>query len=254
MVPPGFPDVPYVPGWDLAGVVTGAAPGLEDWVGRRVFGMIPWYDIRGAVGAYSEVVAVDVGWIVPTPDGLSDADAATIPVNGQTAVQLLELLDLPGPSDLLVTGASGAVGSFLVQLAVAAGHRVTAVAGADDEEWVRSLGAAVTLPRDADYAAIGEFRFVADVVPLGRRLLPSVAEGAVVVTTRPPRPVEPPRDIEFRVVALRSQAAVMSSLAEQLGSGQMRTRVSRMFPLDEVAEAHRTAEAGHLKGKVLICP
>jgi NADPH2:quinone reductase len=252
MVPPGFRPPPYVPGWDLAGLVTaGDDPSM---LGRRVAGMIPWYDIGGAVGAYAEAVAVDAAWVVAVPDGVTETGAATVPVNGQTAVALLELLALPPASELLVTGASGAVGGFLVQLAVAAGHRVTAIAGRDDEQWVESLGAAVTYGRDVDYGSIGTFGYVADVVPVGRRLLPAVADGAVLAVTRPPRPIDPPRGIDVRLVSLRSSQAVLSRLLEQVADGRLRTRVARTYPLEDVAGAHRAAEGGGLHGKIVICP
>ena len=124
-----------------------------------------------SVGAYAESVAFDADWLVPLPDGLDYETAATIPLNAVTAREGLELLDPPEGCDLLVTGASGGVGSFAVQLAAAAGHRVIALAGRDDEEWPRELGADEVLPRDADLAAIDPVPAVFDAVPLGEPVL-----------------------------------------------------------------------------------
>jgi NADPH:quinone reductase-like Zn-dependent oxidoreductase len=73
------------------------------------------------------------------------------------------------------------VGSFAVQLAVAAGLRATAVAGTDDEEWVRALGAATVLPRDTQLSTIGSFSYVLDAVPVGAHVFPAVADGGTIV-------------------------------------------------------------------------
>ena len=140
------PDPPFVLGWEIAGQVTVVGEGVEDFQsGDRVVGMVHWYDAGGSVGAYAESVAFDADWLVPLPDGLSYETAATIPLNALTARQGLELLDPPEGCDLLVTGASGAVGSFTLQLAAEAGHRVIAQAGRDDERWPYTLGAAEVL-------------------------------------------------------------------------------------------------------------
>ena len=164
------PDPPFVLGWDLAGKVTSVGEGVTDLSeGERVVGMVQWYDQRGSVGTYAEAVSFDADWLVPLPDGLDYGTAATIPLNAVTAHQGLELLDPPEGCDLLVTGASGGVGSFAVQLAKAAGHRVIAQAGRDDEDWPRELGAEEVLPRDAEIAGIDSVPAIFDAVPLGER-------------------------------------------------------------------------------------
>ena len=119
---------PLVLGWDLAGTVEAVGDGVSGHdVGERVVGMIPWYAIGGRIGAYAELVAVVADWVVPLPESLGFAEAATIPLNALTARQALDLLDPAPGSPILVTGASGAVGAFATQLALAAGHEVTAM-------------------------------------------------------------------------------------------------------------------------------
>src|SRR3954449_924723 len=104
------PDPPFVLGWDLAGQVTSAGEGVSDFEpGDRVVGMVQWYDAGGRFGAYAESVAFDAQWLVPLPNALDYETASTIPLNGLTARQGLELLDPPEGCDLLVTGASGGV-------------------------------------------------------------------------------------------------------------------------------------------------
>src|SRR5215210_1900360 len=144
-----MPDLrpPFVPGWDLAGELIAT--------GERVVGMIPFVQIGGRVGAYAEQAAVDPAWLAPLPDGVPFEEAATLPLNALTARHSLDLLGLRDGDTLLVTGASGGVGSFAVQMAIAEGLRVIAVAGRDDEDWVAELGAGEVLPRDADLTGIG---------------------------------------------------------------------------------------------------
>ncbi len=247
------PDPPFVLGWDLAGEVTAVGEGVDEFrPGDRVVGMIQWYDQKGAVGAYAESVAVDADWLVPLPDGLSFVDGCTIPLNAVTAQEGLGLLDLSEPTTILVTGASGAVGSFAVQLAVAAGHRVIALAGRDDEDWPRQLGAAVVLPRDTDLASIEPVPAVFDAVPLGEPVFAAVQDGGAIVSTRRPPEAPPQRRIRQESFLIHQNREALREQVEAAAAGDLRTRVDRVLPLEEAAEAHRLVEAGGLHGKVVL--
>jgi NADPH:quinone reductase-like Zn-dependent oxidoreductase len=242
-----LPDLepPFVPGWDLAGEVL--------TTGERVVGMIPFVNIGGRVGAYAERAAVDPAWLAPLAEGVPFEEAATLPLNSLTARQSLDLIGLAPGDTLLVTGASGGVGGFAVQLAAAEGIRVIAVAGRDDEDWVRSLGAAEVLPRDADLTGTGPVDGVLDAVPLGpERSTPALRDGGTAVFTRPPDPAEPGRDVRFETILAEPDAAALTELARRLADGELRTRVAHVLPLEEAAEAHRLTESGGLRGKVVL--
>jgi NADPH:quinone reductase-like Zn-dependent oxidoreductase len=249
------PDPPFVLGWDLAGVVTAVGDGVEEFEEEdRVVGMIQWYDQKGSVGAYAESVAVDADWIVPQPDELDYETAATIPLNAVTANEGLGLLDPPDGCDLLVTGASGAVGSFAVQLAVRAGHRVIAQAGRDDEDWPRELGASEVLPRDADLAAVDPVPAVFDAVPLGESALVAVEDGGAVVAPRRQPEADSGRRIRQESFLIHPDREALRSLVRDVAAGELRTRIDRTLPLAEAAQAHRLVEAGGLHGKVVLTP
>jgi NADPH2:quinone reductase len=242
-----MPDLepPFVPGWDLAGEILAT--------GDRVVGMIPFGEIGGRVGAYAEQAAGDPAWLAPLPEGVPFEEAATLPLNALTARQSLDLLGLSAGDALLVTGASGGVGGFAVQMAVADGLRVIAVAGTGDEDWVESLGASEVLPRDADLSGTSPVDGVLDAVPLGpERSTPTLRDGGTAVFTRPPDPPEPSRDLRLETIMVKPDQEALTGLAEQLAAGRLRTRVARVLPLEEAAEAHRLVEAGGLRGKVVL--
>jgi acrylyl-CoA reductase (NADPH) len=143
---------PLVPGIDLAGTVvdpgsSGLAPGTSV--------LVHGYDLGVAHhGGYAAYARVPAGWVVPLPDTLSARQAMTLGTAGFTAALSVVALEehglQPGAGPVLVTGATGGVGSVAVSILSARGHEVTAVTGKPDAaDWLRSLGATEVVDRTA---------------------------------------------------------------------------------------------------------
>jgi NADPH2:quinone reductase len=247
-------DPPFVPGWDLAGEVTAIGSEVSGYApGDRVVGMIPFGRIGGRVGAYAQAAAVDPAWLAPLASDIDDPTAATLPLNALTARQALDLISLPPESTLLVTGASGAVGGFAVQLAARDGYRVLAQASHGDEHWVASLGATEVVPRSTDLAGLGPVDAVLDAVPLGPSATAPVRDGGIAVFTRPPG-AEPDRDLRYETILVQSDASALRALATDLAEGRLLTRIAEVLPLAQAPRAHELNEAGGLRGKVVLVP
>jgi NADPH:quinone reductase len=127
-------------GWDLAGVIDAVGPDAGRFtVGDPVIGMRDL--LTAPIGAQAEQIVLGTGAVAPAPRNWPATEAATIPLNGLTAAQALDLLALRPGQWLPVTGAAGALGGYALELAVLRGLRTVAVAGPGDEALMRRLGA-----------------------------------------------------------------------------------------------------------------
>ena len=244
---------PFVVGWDLAGVVSELGEGATGFsVGDPVVGMIPWVRIGGRVGACAQAAAVASDWLAHRPSALDAVTGATVPLNALTAHQALALIAAPAGARVLVTGASGAVGSFAVQLAVQAGLEVVAMASEGDEEWVAGLGASEVIARNADLAALPSVDGVLDAVPIGGRAVAPLREGATAVFTRRVPDIPADRRLRVETPLVHSDARALAQLTAAVAAGTLRTRVAGTLDLAEAAQAHRLLERGGVRGKIVL--
>ena len=252
---------PHVPGMEAAGELelVGTAARTDVRVGERVMAIVlP----LGARGAYAERVVVPAESVVRSPAGASDAEAATLPMNGLTARLALDVLALEPGRVLGVTGAAGAVGGYAVQLAKAEGLRVVADAAPADEALVHALGADVVVPRGGGFAAAVRERFpggvdgLVDAALLDRAGVGAVRDGGAVVTLRGYEGAGAEgRGIAFHPVYVRTYArehGKLDRLRAQAEEGALTLRVAEVLPAARAAEAHRMLEAGGVRGRIVL--
>lgn len=247
-------------GWDVAGFVEDTGPGVSGIApGDRVIGLSDRLDVP--LGAQAECVVLDADAVTVAPAGVPLVEAATLPLNGLTALQALDLLGLSEGDTLLVTGAAGAVGGYAVQLAAARGIHVVAVASADDESLTRTLGAKDFVPRtatrlgEATRALVpGGVDAALDAAVVGAAALDAVRSGgafAALVGGGEPAPLRGTRVFNEWI---RADAKSLAQLVALVEAGGLDLRVATTMPLDSVAEAHRRLADGGLRGRIVLVP
>ncbi|MFJ6381119.1 NADP-dependent oxidoreductase [Kitasatospora sp. NPDC092039] len=247
-------------GWDVAGVVDALGAGVTRFTpGQRVVGLRDLLDTD--LGTYAEHVVLDADAMAPAPAGASLEQAATLPLGGLTALQALDLLDLPAGATVLVTGAAGHVGGFAVELAALRGLRVVALAGQDDEHLVRRLGAEWFVPRTHPDIA----RAVRESVPggvdgaidtalLGVRALAAVRRRGAFVAVAADAAPTPLRGIRVANVWITADGEALARLSALAGDGHLTLRVADTLTLHHAAHAHHRLETDRLRGRLVLTP
>ena len=247
-------DLPQTTGREVAGVVDELGDGVTDVsTGDRVFGFA-----AGGGGAAELALLADDA---PIPSSLGFAEAAGLPVAVETAVRTLDLLGVDDGTALLVNGAAGAVGSAAVQIARARGARVIGTASPGNHGYLRSLGAEPTTYGEGVAERLRELApdgIDAAVDATGGGALPALVElagGPEHVVTIADYAGAQATGVRFSAGAdpgaVRAVHA-LSDIGELIEAGRFTLTVAQTFPLDQIAEAHRLSETGHVRGKLVL--
>ena len=249
---------PYVPGTDAAGVIDLLGEGSMWQVGDEVMAMAMPMSEHG--GAYVEYLIAPDNSIARIPMGATLEQASTLPMNGLTATQTLELMALTPGQSVAVTGAAGMLGNYLVQLAKRQGLIVVADAAPKDVAVIRSLGADHILDRGDDLAERIRAVFpdgvdaVADTALLHEKVVPALRDGGVFVSLRRWKGV-PARGIRYEATWVyddyHSQAK-LDALRQAVEEGTLTPRVAEVMPAEKASEAHRLVEKGGLRGRIVL--
>ena len=250
---------PYVPGMDIAGVVDQVGEGVTTGVqvGDAVMAMVV---PKAAHGGYREQIVLDARAVVAAPAGTTHIEACTLPMNGLTARQSLDLLELSRGQVLAVTGGAGAYGGYVIALAKEEGLTVIADAADSDRELIESLGADIVVSRGPDLAARIRAHFpdgvdgFADGALLNELALPSVKDGGRLTSVRGFEG-DGERGIEVLPTWVRrydGEYEKLDRLRAQCEAGILKLRVADVVPPERAADAHRRLEAGGTRGRMVI--
>jgi NADPH2:quinone reductase len=261
---------PYVVGCDLAGTVAKLGPGATRFkVGDRVWGSNQ--GLLGRPGTTSEFAAVDEEWLYPTPEKLSDNEAASMGLAGITAhLGLFRFGQLKSGESIYVPGGSGGVGSLAIQMAKASGAIVATSAGSPERvELCKKLGADLALDYKTDnipgrlreFAPEGvDLWFETQREPNLEVSIPLLRKRGrlVLMAGRTAKPALPlgafyPRNCAiFGFAMFNSPPEEQRHCATELNrfaqEGKLKPFVGKVFPLEQAAEAERFLEANTMKG------
>ena len=250
---------PYVPGMDAAGVIDEIGPGTETdlAVGTPVMAMVV---PLGNHGAYRESIVLSIDSVARAPEGFSHSEVSTLPMNGLTARQSLDQLALRSGQTIAVTGAAGAYGGYVIQIAKHEGLRVIADASSADESLVSALGADVIVSRGDDFSQ--QVRRVvpdgvdglADGAVLSQLAVGAVRDGGAFASVRGWAGTGE-RDITFHRTSVRDydhRSDLLDQLRQLAETKVVTLRVAGTYEPEQASEAHRRLEARGTRGRCVI--
>ena len=256
---------PLIPAADASGTIDAVGPGVRDLaVGDEVFGSVG-KPLMGE-GSLAELATMSTATIARKPASIPHEEAAAIPIAGVTALNMLDAVPLAEGHVVVVIGATGGVGSYLIQIATTRGARVVAVNSAANEEYARSLGAAdVVAYDDVDVVETVRARYpdgIDGVADLHRdqglvlNLAELVRDGGWVVSATGGADVD---GLTGRgLTAVNASGRVATDALETIGAMfEGKALVSpelHRFTLDQGNDAFALVTSGHVRGKVVVVP
>ena len=244
-------------GWDVAGHIDARGPGADRFpVGDAVIGL---RDLLFAGGAHAEYVVLDESAVAPAPTSVPLTDAAALPLNALTADRALDLTGLEPGGTLLVTGASGGVGGFVLDLAKRRGLRTIAHARPRDADRLRSRASEIITATDDLAAAArglapGGVDAVIDAAVLGIVAHQALRGGGTFVALVAPFAPPPIRATRVVVQEVFADGGRLADLARLVDDGVLTPRVAHVLPFARAREALELLEKGGVDGRIVLVP
>ncbi len=238
----------------------GEISGVVEALGEGVTGLAAGDPVYGSIGAggFAEFVATKAANLARKPANLDFLQAASVPLGALTAWQaMFDVAGLAAGQRLLVTNASGGVGSLAVQIAKAKGVHVTAIASGHSEGYVRSLGVDTFIDRGGQpfEETVHDMDVVFDTVggDTFQRAFHTLKEGGFLVTAVAFPSGEGERyGVGVGRVVSKPNAGQFASIGELVEAGRLQPRVGKVLPLAEVREALALSESGRAGGKIVL--
>jgi acrylyl-CoA reductase (NADPH) len=267
---------PFLPGIDLAGVVVSSSDARFQ-EGDEVIATS--YEIGVShFGGYSEYARIPAKWIVPLPDGLTLKEAMVIGTAGFTAALSVQRLEennvTPDQGKVLVTGATGGVGSFAVSILAKRGYQVEASTGKESEhDYLKKLGASAVIPReevfDGKIRALGKQKWFAAVDPVGGEPLASllsqiqyggsVAASGLTAGTKLPATVFPfilrginLLGIDSVYCPMEARLKIWDRLASDFKPANLEDLIQDEVTLEQLPEVLPTLLKAQARGRIIV--
>jgi NADPH:quinone reductase-like Zn-dependent oxidoreductase len=254
--------LPYTLGWDIAGSVVALGEGVTQFaLGDEVYGM-PRFP--GEAQAYSEYITSPVADLALKPQRLTHQETAGVPLAALTAWQaLFDTSHLQAGQTVFISGGAGGVGHYAIQLAKWKGARVITTTSTRNVDFVRDLGAdaVIDYTQQALLDGIKDVDVVLDTIggDVLKDAFKGVKRGGSIVSLPGHLGVKalgdqlaPKSGVAFAVIMVHPSGEQMAEMAKLANAGLLKTHLDAVFPLKDVAQAHRLSEGGHVRGKLVL--
>ncbi len=241
---------PWTPGLDGSGTIESVGANVTAFKkGDEVYGII--------AGSYAEYALAKANEIQRKPASLTFEEAASLPVGALTAWGAIETAKVKNGQRVLVHGAAGGVGAYVVQLARWKGAHVTGTASTRNVEFVRSLGAENVI----DYSAtrfetvVHDMDVVIDTVggDLAERSFQVLRPGGIYVTVAGRLAEDAGKAQKITAVSGgRASPENLKQISELINTKKLKPVTSKVFPLAEARQAHELSQTGHGRGRIIL--
>jgi NADPH:quinone reductase-like Zn-dependent oxidoreductase len=245
---------PITPGLDVAGEVISVGEEVKNFkAGDAVYGLI---FLRG--GAFAEYSLIRESEAALKPASLTYDQAAAVPLSALAALNMINAANLSAGQRVLIHAVAGGVGTYAAQMAKARGAYVIGTASAENEAYARSLG----VDEFIDYNAVkfDEVLHDIDVVldnvggPIGERSCMVLKKGGILISVVNPIPegMAEQYGINFQMTAAQASSEQLAEITKMIDAGQIKVYVNHTFKLDQVCEALKLSQGGHVSGKIVL--
>jgi len=259
---PGYADavLPMTPGMDASGVVESMGAGVTQFaIGDEVMAVV--LPPRAEGGAQAAFIVIPAASAVRKPGNVTLVEASTVPMNGLTALYVLNLAALAPGQTLAVTGGAGWLAYMTIVIAKLRGLRVVADAQSTDFELVRGYGADIVVERGDGFKAAVRREVpegvdaLLDTALLAEKAFPAIGDGGLYIPVRGWNGAAAEREIRIQPVMVPEvleRTDWLEALREMVEAGHIVPRVSAKYTPEQIADAQHSLLAGGVRGRPVI--